>query len=297
MTRSMISRLCHASLAAASALLGSVIISSPPASASSSIPFKDPYASGTLTLCGRDNRPVTSGSILTAPFVWSAISSTPAPAGYSRAYLLVYQPIQYEDPSNWTGAQLTEDSIFSNRSHPVTQATNADVPLLYSDRSMPPRWNGLYELRMYFTAPNEPVSSTPYPAAVIQVSGETWKLLTPATTPCNSGSAVSAETFVLPKAELAAPQSIIVDSQPAKGPTETTPQGRPAVVPPVPLGGARGIQKVAAAPVAAKGEGSPWVPLVAGAAGAAAVAGGATVAMRRRRRSVNGRAGKDLGYQ
>lgn len=273
-------------LAAACGLAGLMFVHSPPASASSNIPFKDPYANGSLTLCGQDHRPVTSGSILTAPFVWSAISSTAAPARYTRAYLLVYQPIQNEDPSDWTGAQLTEDSIFSSASHPVAQATNADVPLLYADRSMPPRWNGLYELRMYFTAPNEPVASSPYPAAVIQVSGQTWKLLSSATTPCTAGTAISAETFVLPKSELSTPQSIIVDSQPAKGPSETTVPGRPAVVPAVPTthppGGLR-PERLSAGRSPSSGTGSDWALLALAVAAAGALAGGGAFALRRRR--------------
>lgn len=290
MSRRKISRWVGSVLGAACALSGSAFIHSSPAWASSTIPFKDPYANGNLTLCGQDHRPVTSGSLLTAPFVWSAISSSAAPAGYTRAYLLVYQPIKYEDPSDWTGAQLTEDSIFSSPSHPVAQATNADVPLLYADRSMPPRWNGLFELRMYFTAPNEPVTSSPYPAAVIQVSGETWKLLSPATTSCTAGTAVSAETFVLPKSELAAPQSIIVDSEPAKGPSETTVPGRPAVVPPVPLttvSRAGGPQRLSAARIGSSGGGSTWIPLTLALAAVGAVAGGGVFAFRRRRHSVN----------
>lgn len=224
------------SVAAAGFILISAVTPVHRAAASSNIPFKDPYATGNLTLCGRNGHAITSGNLLTAPFVWSAIASVPAPDGYGRAYLVVYQPIQNVDPSEWTGAQLTEDAIFSNANHPVAQATNADVPILYADRSMPPRWNGLFELRMYFTSPNRPVESSPYPSAVIHVSGQTWSLLSPASTPCNAGTAVSAETFRLPKSELNTPQSIVLSSGAATGPSAgaTTPN-HPAIVPPSPL--------------------------------------------------------------
>ena len=222
-------------IAAIGVTMTAVLTPISPAAASSNVPFKDPNSAGNLTLCGRDGRPVTSGDLLTAPFVWSAISSESAPDGYSRAYLLVYQPIQNVDPGDWTGAQLTEDAIFSNPHHPVAQATNADVPILYADHSMPPRWNGLFQLRMYFTAPNKPVDSSPYPSAVIRVSGQNWSLLTPATTPCNAGTAVSAETFRLPKSELDTPQSIFLSSGAKSSSTQATTPGRPAIVAPSPL--------------------------------------------------------------
>jgi hypothetical protein len=171
------------------------------------VPFTDPYAQGSLTLCDRNHQPITSGEVNTQPFIWSAVSSTPAPSGYTRAYLLVYQPIQYVDPSSWTGYPLNDDAIFSNRAHPIAQSTNADNPLLWPFQSMPPRWDGLYELRMYFTGPNISPLSSPYPAAVIRVSGRTWTLLTEATTPCTVGTAVSVEQFFLPKSELAHPRT------------------------------------------------------------------------------------------
>src|SRR5271166_6260284 len=84
-----------------------VLIPSAAHASSAGVPFNDEYANGTLTLCNRDNQPVTAGSLLDIPFVWSAVSSTPAPQGYTRAYLAVYQPIQYVDPGDWSGYQLT----------------------------------------------------------------------------------------------------------------------------------------------------------------------------------------------
>jgi uncharacterized membrane protein YgcG len=187
------------------------------AASASSVPFTDSNANGYLTLCNRDQQPVTSGSLLTVPFVWSAVSSTPAPKGYTRAYLVVYQPIQYIDPGDWSGYQLTEDSIFTNRAHPIAQATNGDPPLVWADHTLPPRWEGYFEIRMYFTSPNLPAYVTPYPVDVIHVSGNNWSLVDPGRAiPCNIGKSVSRESLVLPSSELSSPQSLVVGPVPAR---------------------------------------------------------------------------------
>ena len=182
------------------------------AAQAATVPFTDPYSNGLLTLCGRNNQPVTSGSLLTEPFVWSAVSSSAATPGYTRAYLTVFQPIEHVDPAAWSGNPLTVEAQFSNANHPKAQATNADNPLLYEDRQFPPRWDNLYELRMFFTAPGQSVDSTRYPIAVIRVSGYSWTLVEGGTTPCNSGTAVSYESSVLPKSELNSPRTIVVGS-------------------------------------------------------------------------------------
>src|SRR5579859_6446572 len=97
------------------AIIAAVVMAPTAAHASgNAVPFSDPYVQGSLTLCNRYHQPITSGQVTTQPFIWSAVSSTPAPPRYTRAYLLVYQPIQYVDPSNWTGYQLNDDAIFSN---------------------------------------------------------------------------------------------------------------------------------------------------------------------------------------
>lgn len=191
---------------------------------SSPVPFSDPNANGTLTLCNLAGEPVTSGSLLDVPFIWSAVSSAPAPKGYTRADMLVYQPIEHVDPSSWQGYQLTDNSIFSDPDHPVAQATYADFPLLYADESFPPYWNGLYELRMYFSGANKPELSSPYPAAVIQVTGHKWTLLSGGGTACNAGKAVSIESLMLPKSETEIPHPLASNTSAGHtSPTESPP--------------------------------------------------------------------------
>lgn len=280
------------------AVVAAVLMTPTAAHASANaVPFIDPYAQGSLTLCDRDHQPITSGQVTTQPFVWSAVSSMPAPPRYTRAYLLVYQPIQYVDPSNWTGYQLNDDAIFSNRAHPIAQSTNADNPLLWPDQSMPPRWDGLYELRMYFTGVNIPAQSSPYPAAVIRVSGGSWTLLTKATTPCTVGTAVSVETLFLPKSELAHPRTPVappVSSHPAHA-RATTPTMKASANATTtrPARNASGSAPPVAAAAASNSSGSggsgsqsgspAWVIALV-LAGVAALATGAAFFVRHRRR-------------
>ena len=134
------------------------------------------------------------------------MSSAHVPAGYTRATLYVFQPIQYVDPGDWTGYQLTDDALFSNPAHPMAQATYADNPLIWPDQSMPPYWDGLYELRMYFSGPGKTPWTSSYPAAVIKVTGNTWILVQGGGSSCTNGKAESVETFLLPKSETAVPK-------------------------------------------------------------------------------------------
>jgi hypothetical protein len=180
------------------------------ANAATTVPWTDPHVHGSLTLCNRDDKPVTSGSLLTVPFVWSAVSSSAAPTGYTGAYLVVYQPIQYVDPADWSGYQLTDESVFSNRTTPKAQATNADLPLLFADHNYPPHWDNLYQLRMYFTGVNKQAITETYPAAVVRVSGNQWSLVQGGSTPCNSGTATSLESVMLPKSETGTQHNLVV---------------------------------------------------------------------------------------
>lgn len=187
-----------------------------PASAAT-VPFSDPNTNGYIGLCDRSGHPVTSGSLDDLPFVWTAVSSTPAPAGYEhgKATLYAYQPRQHVAPAQWEGRMLTASSSFTNPAHPMAQATNGDSPLLWFVQAYPPQWNGLVQLRMFYSAANSPVDQSPYPATVLQVSGNRWFEISGGSVPCNVGKAVSAETVDLPSSELVSPQTIKVFNSPA----------------------------------------------------------------------------------
>jgi hypothetical protein len=177
----------------------------PTATAGTAVPWQDTSQHGTLTFCDSNGQPVTSGSLYTRPFVWKTLSSVPAPQGYrqpqARASLFIYQPIQYVDPADWSGSQLTGGSSFSNAAHPNVQATNGDSSILGFSNAYPSHWAHLYQVRMYFTAINQPQQNQTYPAAVIRVSGSRWTLVQGGGTACSASHGVSNEVHLLPKKE------------------------------------------------------------------------------------------------
>lgn len=271
-TRSLLTR---AALASA-VVVGILAVPSTAFAGGAKVPFTDPNQVGSLTLCNRQGQPVTSGSLLTIPFVWRAVSSARAPAGYDRATLDVFQPIQYVEPGDWTGYQLTDDAIFSNPAHPMAQATYADAPLIWPDQAMPPYWDGLYQLRMVFSAPNKTPWNSTYPAAVIKVAGNTWTLLQGGRSSCTGGTAESMASLVLPKSETATPRSPATVVPYADRRAKDSKAGSSSGGPTTTVAGAGGGAPVSGAAAAGAGSGSPSA---AGAAlsGAANRGGGSSV--------------------
>lgn len=160
------------------AIVGAAVARTTPALAG---PPADPTARGTLTLCGPTGAPVIGGTLGTAPFVWKAVSSQPAPTGYSgagqNADLAIYQVRPGIDPGDWSGDQLTADTEYQQSSHPVAQATSKDISLQIITSEYPPMGDGYYELRMYFGKLGYGQTTEQYPSAFIQVDGNAWRLV------------------------------------------------------------------------------------------------------------------------
>lgn len=196
--RSMIAR----SVAALAAATGLLLVT--PASASAAAAVSDPYASGYLGFCDNHGHQIRSGSLGQAPFVWRAVASSTAPAGYDgkhggRGTLAAYQPRKGVDPYDWSGKQMTDSSLYSG-DHPMAAGTAYDPALVDFTAAYPPSWGGLVEVRMLITAPYRPARTRPYPATFIRVTGNTWTQVTGGSVDCGAGRAVSDEvlTGVLP---------------------------------------------------------------------------------------------------
>lgn len=194
------------------AVAAAAVVPAVGAASATNVPFTDHNAVGYIGLCNTFGQSITSGSLLDDPFVWTAVSSAPAPSGYeqAKATLYVFQPRQNVDPGQWSGEQVTGSSTFTNPSHPMVQATSGDTPLISVDGAFPPRWNGLYQLRIYFTGVNLEPYTQHYPATVIQVTGNKWSVVQGGTVPCNSGKATSSEVAGLNDPSLKTPQSVPV---------------------------------------------------------------------------------------
>ena len=81
------------------------------------------------------------------------------------------------DPGQWSGYQLTGSSAYAEDAHPLAAGTNLDPSLQDFLSAYPARWDGLVQLRMYYTAPNKVAYRRTYPAAVLRVQGKRWTVL------------------------------------------------------------------------------------------------------------------------
>jgi hypothetical protein len=168
-----------------------------PAATAGPVPDSDPAVTGSIGLCDKAGKPVTSGLITDRPFVWRAVSSVQAPDGYSgqgrKATLLAYQPRPNTSADQWSGDQLTATSSYTNPTYPMSQATPVDFTLTDFLGEFKPMVNGLLQLRMYFGIPGRGTYNSTYPATDIQVTGNSWHVVQGASVPCTGGDSTSSE--------------------------------------------------------------------------------------------------------
>jgi hypothetical protein len=199
-----------------------VLALSAPAQAATAVPYTDPAVTGSLGLCDAHGHQVTSGSTLDLPLAWTVASSAAAPSGYrdnkSKATLYAYQPRQGVDPGDWSGAQLTASSFYSNPAHPMAAFTTGDKRLHEVLQIYPAKWQGFVQLRMFFTGVNKVGFQTTYPAMSIQVTGTTWKNVNPVAVNCAAGKAVSVETLYLNASKFPAPSKAATTTDVAASP-------------------------------------------------------------------------------
>lgn len=207
-------RACLARRSAIGAVLGLIAwLAGVPAAHADSLP-SDPNAHGYIGLCDGHGHNVTAGYVDAKPFVWTAVSSTPASATMQgpgeNTVLSINQPRSGVEPEEWSGDELTATSFYSKRSAPAAQATRADLSLATIIKEFPPQEDGLYELRMYYGRLDHGTYGATYPATFIQVSGNTWHVVKGGTVDCTDPGGISNEvaTGVVPKAEQVPPPPV-----------------------------------------------------------------------------------------
>ncbi len=111
------------------------------AAATSTVPYTDPDAVGSIGLCNQAGQQITTGSITTRPFAWRAVSTQAAPAPYNNAgrtaTLVAYQPQQALPAGDWSGTQMTASSSYTNPANPMAAATDGDQSLQEHHRGIP----------------------------------------------------------------------------------------------------------------------------------------------------------------
>jgi hypothetical protein len=101
-------------------------------------------------------------------------------------------------PGEWSGEGLTASARYTNPNNPMAAATSGDDSLADFIQDFSPKWDGFLELRMYLGTENAQAYSLHYPALNIQVNGNTWTAVGGGQVNCQSGTAESIESIVLP---------------------------------------------------------------------------------------------------
>lgn len=170
------------------------------AGAAGTVPFADPAAHGYIGFCDMAGHNVVSGNINTRPFVWRAVSSVAPPRGYrghgENTSLDVFQPRPDVPASEFSGDQLEGTSLFNDPKHATAQATYKDLSLRTIIHEYPPLLHGLYQLRMPFGKVGYGTYDATYPATVIQVTGNTWRVVSGGLVDCNKARGGSTETIL-----------------------------------------------------------------------------------------------------
>jgi hypothetical protein len=197
--------------------------------ASAGVPV-DPNAKGYIGLCDQSGHNVTSGSLSQHPFVWKAVASVPAPAAVQgrgqNAVLAAYQLRPGVDPGEWSGDFLTGTSFYYNSKLPAVVGTTQDNSMAVITAEFPPMENGEYELRMFFASIDGGQYTVTYPATYIQVTGNTWKVLTGGQVDCGAATAKSQGVLMgnVAPAATRAPQATTT-TQPGSGGSSSKPGG------------------------------------------------------------------------
>jgi hypothetical protein len=172
------------------------------AGAAPAVPYTDTSALGYIGLCNQAGQQITTGSVSATPFVWRAVSSQAAPAGYNgangTATLLAYLPVQSLPAGDWSGEQITASSIYTNPQSPMAEGTAQDVPLQDFLQDYPPQWDGFIQLRMYLDATNMEAYEVHYPVLNLEITGDTWTAVGGGPVNCNAGSARSLAAVLAP---------------------------------------------------------------------------------------------------
>ncbi|WP_460446229.1 hypothetical protein [Angustibacter aerolatus] len=174
---------------------GVVLVPPAPASASSTVPYRDVASSGRITLCS-NGKPVTTGRVGSDPFVTTAVGESAATEGYGgdgrTAVLSAYQPRQGVSPGEWSGMQLTASTLYARAAHPTARFTRGDYRLSDFLEAYPAGWQGRVQLRLLLRAPDQPTSTYRYDSLDLQVRDGSWQVVGAAGgASCDSGASRS----------------------------------------------------------------------------------------------------------
>jgi hypothetical protein len=149
-------------------------------------------SNGFISLYSAQGQVITGGSTSAGGLGAFAVASTAASSvSYTKATLFAYTPIMGQDPSTWSGEQISLSPNFPNSSapapvgttaNPVTttpdsQATLAQYVAAFPNTNSDPAWQHLYDLRMKVSGQGLPLTTTYWDLVIsVNTSNNTWSV-------------------------------------------------------------------------------------------------------------------------
>lgn len=201
MTSSLLRKLAATSAAAlaatlvVSATLAVAVSVAPAASSAASTtaapPWEpDPNSVGGLIFYSSTGQVITGGSTKASPLAAYVQGTSTIAKGDTKAYLFGFTPVEGLPTGGWSGEQLSGTTVYPNKSAPKALASSplplvtgsaSDEDILdytedFPNGSSNPDYTGMYQLRLYTSAPDATHSVT-YDSADIRVTGDTWSVV------------------------------------------------------------------------------------------------------------------------
>lgn len=167
------------------------------ASATGTPPWEpDPNSVGGLLFYNASGQQITGGNLTDSPVAAYVEGTATVRSGDTVATLYGYLPVNGELPTEWSGEQLGESTVFPNASAPaplntavlpVETGASGDETLGTLETDYPNTdtsndgYAGMYQLRLYTNAAKR-TQTTTYDSADIAISGSTWSVAYPAPT-------------------------------------------------------------------------------------------------------------------
>jgi hypothetical protein len=166
-------------------LAGSVHAAAPP-------PWEpDASSVGDLTFYNAAGAKITGGSTSDSPLAAYVEGSSALRSGDTKATLFGYLPVKGEQPTQWTGDQLSDSTTYPNSAAPsplktatlpVVTGADGDLTVAQLASGLPnldtssDGYAHIYQLRLVTSKPQEGVSTT-YDSADIEITGTTWSVV------------------------------------------------------------------------------------------------------------------------
>jgi Bacterial Ig-like domain (group 3) len=181
------------SLAALTAVAAGLFIGGVGAASAATAPPWEPDSSsvGGLTFYNAAGHVITGGSVATAPIAAYVEGSKAVRAGDTKATLFGFKPVAHQDPTQWSGAQLSASTAYPNSAAPaplktatlpVVTGSSGDLSVAQLKAEYPTTstagYANIYQIRLLTSAPLESISQT-YDSADILVIGSTWSQIYP----------------------------------------------------------------------------------------------------------------------